>query len=75
MFGISVIVAAVSWFTRNTRKEGSFPVITMENDVIEVSVNADDSAILEGIIANDAEDGDLTHRLIIENMSRFIKDH
>ena len=47
-------------------------MITMENDVIEVPVNADDAAILEGIIANDAEDGDLTQRLIIENMSRFI---
>lgn len=47
-------------------------MITMENRVVEVSVEADDAAILEGIIANDAEDGDLTHKLIVEGMSRFI---
>ncbi|MBO4835854.1 MAG: hypothetical protein J5483_07050 [Lachnospiraceae bacterium] len=72
-FGISVAVAAVSWFVRTGRKQqGEFPVITMANRVVEVSVGADDSAILEGIIANDAEDGDLTPKLIVEGMSRFI---
>ena len=40
--------------------------------MIEVSVAADDSAILEGIIANDAEDGDLKNKLIVEGMSRFV---
>ena len=73
LFAISVIVAVVSWFARPSRKkEGAVPVITMENRVVEVSVEADDTAILEGIIANDAEDGDLTHKLIVEGMSRFI---
>ena len=72
-FGISVVIAAVSWFVRPTKKQkGAYPEITMESNVIEISVNADDSAILEGIIANDAEDGDLTGKLIIEGMSRFI---
>ena len=73
LFGISVIVAAVSWFIRPSRKQqGASPVITMENRVVEVPVGADDAAILEGIIANDAEDGDLTRKLIVESMSRFI---
>ena len=40
--------------------------------MIEVSVSSDDSAVLEGIIANDAEDGDLKNKLIVEGMSRFI---
>ena len=44
----------------------------MDSRSIEVSVGADDSAILEGVIANDAEDGDLKNKLIVEGMSRFI---
>ena len=44
----------------------------MENRSIEISVADDDAAILEGIIANDAEDGDLKNKLIVEGMSRFI---
>lgn len=47
-------------------------MISMESNVVEVSVNDDDTAVLQGIIANDAEDGDLTHKLIVEGMSRFI---
>lgn len=72
-FGISVVVAIVSWFARPSRKQkGEFPVITLDSRSIEVSVGADDSAILEGVIANDAEDGDLKNKLIVEGMSRFI---
>ena len=44
----------------------------MESSVIEVPVGAGDAAVLEGIIANDAEDGDLKNKLIVEGMSRFI---
>ena len=72
LFLISAIVAAVSWFARISRKQGSFPMISMESRTIEVSVSSDDSAVLAGIIANDAEDGDLTSKLIVESMSRFI---
>ncbi len=73
-FAISVVAAVVSWFTRGDRKQdrGSYPVISMESRIIKVPVGADDTVILDGIIANDAEDGDLTNKLIVEGMSRFI---
>ena len=72
-FGISVVVAVVSWLARPSKKQqGESPVIIMENRSIEISVADDDAAILEGIIANDAEDGDLKNKLIVEGMSRFI---
>lgn len=72
LFAISVIVAGASWFARKNKDQGNDPVISMDGDSIEVSVTADDAAILEGIIANDAEDGDLSDKLIVESMSRFI---
>lgn len=71
-FVLSVIVAAASLLVRHNKKQGTFPIITMENYTIEVPVGSDDSAVLAGIIANDAEDGDLTSKLIVESMSRFI---
>ncbi len=71
-FALSVIVAAASLLVRHNKRQGTFPIITMENYTIEIPVGSDDSAVLSGMIANDAEDGDLTSKLIVESMSRFI---
>lgn len=72
LLAISIIVAGASWIVRKNRDQGNDPVITMDGDSIEVSVYDDESAILAGIIANDAEDGDLSSKLIVESMSRFV---
>lgn len=49
----------------------SYPVINVPSDSITVSVEGGDAAILEGVTATDASDGDLTDQLFIESRSVF----
>lgn len=48
------------------------PVITCEQDEITVSVEDDESALLEGIKAEDNRDGDITKSVRVSSMSHFI---
>lgn len=53
--------------------DNSQPVITMASESVTVSVNDGDSAILEGVTAEDAGDGDLTDKIFIESRRNFIE--
>ena len=50
----------------------SAPVITIENDSREFSVNDGEDALLDGVSASDKEDGIVTESLIIESVSPFV---
>lgn len=50
------------------------PVITMDSEVIEVSVKDSHEKLLTGVTAKDAEDGDLTDSIIIRGISPLITD-
>ena len=50
----------------------NIPSISCPNERIEVSVNADEKAILEGVTASDPEDGDLTSKVMIASISKLI---
>lgn len=52
----------------------SYPVINVPSESITVSVKGGDAAILEGVTASDASDGDLTDQLFIESRSTFNDD-
>ncbi len=49
------------------------PVISCSSDSIHVSINAANDELLAGVTAFDAEDGDLTDRIVIESISRFVE--
>ncbi len=53
--------------------DNSQPVITMESESLTVSVKDGDSALLEGVTAEDAGDGDLTDKIFIESRRNFIE--
>ena len=57
---------------KTSDKEG--PVIHMEDDVIEVSINDDYSTFLKGVTAYDERDGDVTYSLGIESVTEFIDE-
>lgn len=50
----------------------SYPEITMDQEVLEVSVTAEKSAFLEGVKAFDKKDGDVTDTLIVESISKML---
>ncbi len=49
----------------------TIPQITLEQDMIEVSLKATDEELLKGVTAYDEKDKDLTDRIIIESISGF----
>ena len=53
--------------------DNSQPVITMESESVMVSVKDGDSAMLTGVTAEDAGDGDLTDKIFIESRRNFIE--
>lgn len=54
-------------FTDTTR-----PVISCESDVLEVSVSADNEALLQGVTARDNVDGDLTGKVMVGSISKLM---
>ena len=50
------------------------PVIKVDGDRIEVSVKDGEEALMQGVTAEDAEDGDLTDKVIVESIGRFGAD-
>lgn len=50
------------------------PIITIDSEVLEVSVHADDVALLQGVTAIDNEDGDITSSILVEGISNLLAD-
>ncbi|MCD8022698.1 MAG: bacterial Ig-like domain-containing protein [Lachnospiraceae bacterium] len=50
------------------------PKISMDSAEVTVSVEDGEEAILQGVTAEDARDGDVTAYLVVETMSNFITD-
>lgn len=72
-FLISVAIWKGYDFYAGLQADRSLPVITMASESVTVSVKDGDSAILEGVTAEDAGDGDLTDRIFIESRRNFIE--
>ncbi len=49
----------------------TIPQITVEGEMIDVSLKATDEELLKGVTAYDEKDKDLTDKIIIESISRF----
>ena len=67
LFGVATVKDAVSGDTVG-------PTIRCDRDLIEVSVSDEDAALLEGVTASDAQDGDLTGKIRIQGVSKLITD-
>lgn len=72
-----VIVSAVfAWLfiDEKLNADKTVPIITIESDVLEVSLNADNEELLKGVTAYDEKDKDITEKIIVESVSNFIDD-
>lgn len=47
------------------------PQITCDSEVFSVSIHDGEEALLSGVHATDEEDGDITDRVVVENVSHF----
>ena len=74
--GLFAAVTAVFLFfviTETIKNDESVPFITLESDMLDVSLKADSEEMLKGVTAYDKKDGDITDRVFVESISRFTK--
>ena len=77
---IAMFLAGLAFMSSYVMKEKGganhqAPELTIEGDLIEVSVKDDEQALLKGVTAFDAEDGDLTDSVIIDYLGHFSEDN
>lgn len=70
---VIVLVTFVVFQFNQLKVDKTIPRITVDGDKIEVSLDATDADLLIGVSAYDEKDGDLTDRIIVESISRFIE--
>ncbi len=73
LFSITFVAFSFVFIREKMTEDTTIPQITIEDEIIDVSLEATDEELLEGITAYDEKDGDLTDRIIIESVSRFIE--
>ena len=71
LFLASVILFGVYWYREKIVKDQTGPVFHIDGDVLTVSVKDGEEALLKGITAADAGDGDVSDSIIVEAISPF----
>lgn len=69
-----LLLYAVFLFLDAQDKTGNAPVISFDDENIEISVKDEKSVLLKGVHASDAEDGDLDDEIVVESISTFDQD-
>lgn len=69
---LCVIYIVNKWMLYN-QLDSSYPEITFEQDILEVSVTATEEELLAGVQAIDKKDGDVTDSIMIESMSNLLE--
>lgn len=72
---VLVIMTVLTLFTgiQKLTRDKVPPRITDDVEQLHISIGDDSSALLQGLRASDDRDGDLTHRIVVERVSRFVE--
>ena len=65
------VLYGVTAVSQNMNTHHEAPTIEGGTDVLEISVQDDESALLAGLTARDTQDGDLTADLLVSGISKF----
>ena len=68
---VAMIYTGFIFLDHREQTHGESPVISVSDKVLEVSVKDKDKKLLKGVKASDKEDGNITSRVFIENISEF----
>ena len=71
LFIASLILFGINYYRKSIYEDKTGPVFQMEDSIVQVSVKDDEKALLRGLVATDASDGDVTDSIIVESISPF----
>ncbi|MBO5360724.1 MAG: DUF5011 domain-containing protein [Clostridia bacterium] len=73
LFALTTVASAYLLISEWIKTDRTIPEITVKEDMIEVSLKATDEELLNGVTAYDEKDKDLTDKVVVESISRFIE--
>lgn len=71
LFIASLILFGINYYRKSIYEDKTGPVFQIEDNLVQVSVKDDEKALLRGLTATDAADGDVTDSVIVESISPF----
>lgn len=74
LFAVSCAGFGYTFILEKKNEDKTIPVITVDSEVLEVSLDAGEEDFLKGVTAYDEKDGDITGKVIVESVSNFIGD-
>ena len=72
LFIMSIVVYTWNWYDRKKNTDNTIPVIQMGQEQIDVSVENMEKDLLKDVVAKDDKDGDITDKIVVESISKFI---
>ena len=74
LFAVVFLVFGWMFIDEKINQDKTLPVITVDSEMLEVSLNADEAELLKGVTAYDEKDKDITEKIIVESVSNFIDE-
>ena len=74
LFLITTAVFSMYFVNTKLTDDNTIPVIKIDDELIEVSFETTDEELLQGVTAYDEKDKDITDRVIVESVSRFVDE-
>ena len=74
IFAIAVLVTVFFGIYRHTTADHQGPILKVDDEEMVCSVKDGDKELLDGVTARDDHDGDVTDRVMVENISNFTGD-
>lgn len=71
LFVATTVAFVIFYVNEKKTMDNTIPVITVDQDLIEVSFKATDEELLRGVTAYDEKDKDITDKIIVESVSKF----
>ena len=71
LFIISILFFGIEFYREKVMSDQTGPVFYMDSNIVEVSVKDEEKALVKGLTAKDARDGDVTDSIIVESISPF----
>ena len=72
IFAVTSVVFGFVYIKEKRSKDYTIPEIKISDEMLEVDLKSKSQDYLKGVTAYDAKDGDLTDRVIVESVSKFI---
>lgn len=74
IFAVVLVAFAITFYNVRSGLDYNKPVITVQNEALDVDVNITEQELLSGVTAVDEKDGDLTDKVMIQDISKFVGD-